>query len=168
MYLWEGRQYNLYHAAGTESVETIDLLLEYGATDISKGCLLHAAVQSRSIMMIQHILTLGVDANEPDNAHQTGLMYGTPLHRVVANAEAQTVASTKSQTVASTHDLNAVKILLAHGASINQPGKVKCRGKTVVDMIMKDEVGERIPDNIRDLIKEVAQGEGMTSHVSLS
>jgi len=145
MYLWEDNRYNLYHAARTGCVETVDLLLEYGAADKSKACLLHAAVQSRSTKMIEHILALGVDVNEPDNAHRTGIVYGTPLHRAVA----------------STHDLDAVKVLLAHGASISQPGTQECRDKTVVDMIMKDEIGEQIPDAIKDLIKEAACSKGM-------
>jgi len=77
--------------------------------------------------------------NELDNPHLCVLpLYGTSLHRAVI----------------STYDIDAVKVLLAHGASINQPD---CRGKTVVDLIMKDEIGEQIPDAIKDLIKEAAK-----------
>jgi hypothetical protein len=73
------------------------------------------------------------------------------------------VASTKAQIVAGTHGLNAVKVLLVHGASINRPGEGQCRGKILVDMVIKDEIEEQIPENIKDLIKEVAYGEGMAT-----
>jgi ankyrin repeat protein len=96
-------QYHLYHAAKAGCVETVNLLLDYGAADMSKACLLHADVQSGCTEMIEHILAQGVDVSELYDLHRTGTVYGTPLHR----------------TIASTHGLNAVKLLLAHGASIN-------------------------------------------------
>jgi hypothetical protein len=52
------------------------------------------------------------------------------------------VYGTLRQAVVSTRHLNAVKILLAHGASINQPGKQRGRDQAVVDMTVEDEAGE--------------------------
>jgi ankyrin repeat protein len=146
--------YNLYHAAKTGCVETVNLLLEYGAVIdygsaniFKKGCLLHGAVQSRCTEMIECILALGVDVNELDDLDRTITFYGTPLHRAVA----------------STHDLDAVKLLLAHGASINLPSSLGSgsRGKTVLDLVMEDEIEEHIPKAIKDLVKDAALGRGM-------
>lgn len=49
-------RYSLYHAARTGCVESVDLLLEYGAAEMSKACLLNAAVQSGYTEMVEPVL----------------------------------------------------------------------------------------------------------------
>jgi hypothetical protein len=160
LYLNESRQWNLYHAAQVGSIEIVNLLLEYGAKDAAKGNLLHAAITSTSIPIIEYILSRGIDVNELDDPRKTGSSYGTPLHRVVASMfdpQLHMMRRSHAPMVLRNADISsnieAVKVLLAHGADMNRVGKGRYRDQTVMHIIERDDAVNQIPAEIKELIR---------------
>ena len=167
MYLCDWKQWNLYHATRIGSVETVDLLFRYGAKDASEGNLLHAAIASLSIPMVEYVLALGIDVNELDDAGKTGPSYGTPLHRVVASIFDPQTEKMRSghgpnapRNADITFNIDTVTVLLAHGAGINRVGRGAYRDRTVMQLVEEDEANQ-IPKEIKELIRHAAWVESM-------
>ena len=129
---------------------------------------MHAAITSPSIPVVEHVLALGIDVNELDDPNKTGPSYGTPLHRVIAS-----IFDPQREKMRNGHEPNfsrnadiafnidAVKVLLAHGASVNRVGTGAYRDKTVMHLIGEDDNVNQIPKEIKELIRHAAWVESM-------
>jgi ankyrin repeat protein len=87
------------------NLESIDLLVSYGA-EIANAGLMHPATICGKASVMARVLELGANIDEKDDMLKTGYpTYGTPLLRAIK-----------------TRDSNAVRFLLERGANVFQPG----------------------------------------------
>jgi ankyrin repeat protein len=135
--------YNLYYAASTGCLETLKLLLKYSKVDLKCACLLHGAVTGRSSEVLDHVLGLGIDVEEPDNLELTGRWgYKTPLHRAMAFG-----------------NVDAITILMTRGASVKRMGYQSVYDICGDDLLTPDlegYEGNEIPKEIKDLVHKLS------------
>ena len=106
----------LNFAAGYGSLVILDLLLAHGAK-LENSLPLHEAVQGSAdagtlLLMMQHLVSLGVDVNASDHIKKRGC-FGTPLHYAIRAGR-----------------IEAVQFLVEHGADLTAKNS---HNKTVVE-----------------------------------
>jgi ankyrin repeat protein len=123
-------------AARRGSIESVDFLLAHGAV-LSNAAPLHAAVEGESLEMMSHLLSLGVDVDQPDSYWTMGFpSYTTPLLRAIVKGK-----------------VAAVKFLLDHGASTTKRTTRYHGFKTALELV--EEQGVSI--DFRCIVETVGQ-----------
>jgi ankyrin repeat protein len=118
---------NLRSAAQNGNVESLDLLLKYGAVH-SNAATLHAAVDGGSLTMIFHLLNLGVDVDQLDTYKTMGFpCYTTPLLRAIKHGKS-----------------DVIRALLNAGASTNIRIGEYFSDKTALELVQEDGVSTEI------------------------